>query len=72
MGYWRRLKGYRHWREAVVPMLYNEQTGEVRKFLAATGRPEGDWVLRRPLTLSESSKPLYLNIRLTQANRSVK
>jgi len=69
MGYWRRLKGYRHWREAVVPMLYNEQTGEVRKFLAATGRPEGDWVLRRPLTLSESSKPLYLNIRLTSSKQ---
>jgi hypothetical protein len=44
-------------------MLYNEQTGELRRFIPTTRAPEGKWMLRRPLTLSESSKPLFLTIR---------
>ncbi len=28
-------------------------------------QPEGRWLLRRPLTLPESSKPLFLTIRLS-------
>jgi hypothetical protein len=50
-----------------MPVLLNKQTGELRQFTPAAGKleGEGEWLLRRPLTLPESSKPLFFTIRLT-------
>jgi hypothetical protein len=67
---WRKLKSYRRWRNTDMPILFNEQTGELRSFTAAIEQPEGPWLLRRPLTLSESSKPLFLTIRLSSHKSS--
>ena len=66
VNHWRRLKKYRQWRDSDMPVLLNEQTGELRRLSsAAPDELEGRWLLRRPLTLPESSKPLFLTIRLS-------
>jgi hypothetical protein len=57
--HWRRLRSYRQWRDTDMPVLLNEQTGELRRLTAVPGKLEGRWLLRRPLTLPESSKPLF-------------
>ncbi|MGH7230168.1 MAG: hypothetical protein ACREJU_02265 [Nitrospiraceae bacterium] len=62
--HWRKLKSYRQWRKTDMPILFNEQTGELRSFTAAIEQPEGRWLLRRPLTLPESSRPLFFTIRI--------
>jgi hypothetical protein len=63
--HWRRLRSYRQWRDTDMPVLLNEQTGELRRLTAVPGKLEGRWLLRRPLTLPESSKPLFFTIRLS-------
>ena len=65
--HWRKLKSYRRWRNTDMPILFNEHTGELRSFTAAVEQPQGQWLLRRPLTLPESSKPLFFTIRINTA-----
>jgi len=45
-------------------MLLNADTGEVIPFSSYTVPLSGKWKIRRPLTLSESTLPLYLEFPL--------
>jgi len=45
-------------------MLLNADTGELIPFSSYTAPPNGKWMLRRPLSLSESTRPLFLEVRL--------
>ena len=45
-------------------MLLNAGTGEVIPFSNDTTPTKGKWVLRRPLTLPESTLPLFLEVPL--------
>jgi len=74
---WRRFSTFRHWKQATTPMLLNTETGELVPFTGLT-RPgvepkslslskrhhlTGNWVLRRRLTLPESTRPLFLTVQ---------
>lgn len=61
---WRRLRNFLRWKKATTPMLLNPDTGELIPFSAYTAPPGGKWMLRRPLTLSESTLPLFLEAPL--------
>jgi hypothetical protein len=61
---WPRLRNFLRWKKATTPMLLNTDTGELIPFSSYTALPTGKWMLRRPLTLSESTLPLFLEVRL--------
>ncbi|MEP6959832.1 MAG: hypothetical protein ABI980_13975 [Nitrospirota bacterium] len=61
---WRRLWNFQRWKKATTPMLINAGTGEVIPFSSDTAPTNGKWVLRRPLTLPESTLPLFLEVPL--------
>lgn len=44
-------------------MLLNAETGELISFSTYTAPPDGEWMLRRPLTLPDSPVPLFLEVR---------
>lgn len=53
-------------------MLLNADTGEVIPFSSYTVPPSGKWKIRRPLTLSESTLPLYLEFPLIPGGIAVR
>jgi len=61
---WRRLRSFLRWKKATTPMLRNTDTGELISFASYTALPTGKWRLRRPLTLPESTLPLFLEAAL--------
>jgi hypothetical protein len=61
---WRRMRNFLRWKKATTPMLLNADTGELIPFSSYTALPTGKWMLRRPLTLSESTLPLFLETPL--------
>lgn len=61
---WRRLWNFQRWKKATTPMLLNAGTGEVIPFSSDSAPTNGKWVLRRPLTLPESTLPLFLEVPL--------
>lgn len=62
---WRRLRNFRRWKKATIPMLLNADTGELIPFsIYTTALPTGKWMLRRPLTLPGSTLPLFLETPL--------
>jgi hypothetical protein len=61
---WRRLANYLRWRRAVIPVLLNLETGELLEVKPFVRLPKGTWLLRRPLTLPESSMTLFLGARV--------
>jgi hypothetical protein len=71
-GVWRRLRNFQRWKKATTPMLRNAGTGEVIPFSSDTAPTKGTWVLRRPLTLPESTLHLFLEVPLTSSHTTVK
>jgi len=69
---WRRLRNFLRWKKATTPMLLNADTGELIPFSSYTAPPRGKWMLRRPLTLSESTLPLFLEVRLIPGGIAVR
>jgi len=69
---WRRLRNFQRWKKATTPMLLNAGTGEVIPFSSDSTPTKGKWVLRRPLTLPESTLPLFLEVPLTSGRTAVK
>lgn len=53
-------------------MLLNADTGELIPFSNYTAPPKGKWMLRRPLTLSESTLPLFLEAPLIPSGPAVR
>lgn len=66
---WKRLRNFLRWKKTTVPMLLNRDTGEVMPLTGYGAPPRGKWMLRRPLTLPESTLPLYLETPLTKGRR---
>jgi hypothetical protein len=62
---WRRFGNYLRWRLAKTPVLLNLDTGELVQFTSPARVPTGTWLLRRPLTLPESTMPLFLGARVS-------
>ena len=60
---WRRFSTFWHWKQATIPMLLNTETGELVPFTGFSRPPTGNWVLRRRLTLPESTRPLFLTVQ---------
>jgi hypothetical protein len=69
---WRRLRNFQRWKKATTPMLLNAGTGEVIPFSNDTAPTKGKWVLRRPLTLPESTLPLFLEVPLISGATAVR
>ncbi len=69
-GTWRRLRNFFRWKKATTPMLLNPDTGELMPLSGYTAPPKGKWVLRRPLTLPESTLPLFLETPLTRGRQT--
>src|SRR5262249_62019135 len=69
---WRRLRNFLRWKKATTPMLLNAETGEEIPFSSYTVPPSGKWKIRRPLTLSESTLPLYLEFPLIPGGVAVR
>jgi len=69
---WRRLRNFLRWKKATTPMLLNADTGELIPFSSYTVPPSGKWKIRRPLTLSESTLPLYLEFPLIPGGVAVR
>jgi len=53
-------------------MLLNAGTGEVIPFSSDTAPTKGKWVLRRPLTLPESTLPLFLEVPIISGGTAVR
>lgn len=68
---WRRLRNFQRWKKATTPMLLNAGTGEVIPFCSDIAPTKGKWVLRRPLTLPESTLPLFLEVPLISDRTAV-
>ena len=64
---WRRMWNFQRWKKATTPMLLNAGTGEIIPFSIDTAPTKGKWVLRRPLTLPESTLSLFLEVPLSSA-----
>jgi hypothetical protein len=63
---WPIFRAYRNkWKRATTPVLLNTKTGELVGFDTYTTPRKGNWVLRRPLTLSGSTLPLFLTANLS-------
>jgi hypothetical protein len=58
---WLRILNYVRWRLSRTPVLLNARTWELLRFTTTTSAARGDWLLRRPLTLPESTTPLFLS-----------
>jgi hypothetical protein len=69
---WQRLRNFQRWKKATTPMLLNADTGELIPFSSYTAPPTGKWMLRRPLTLPESTLPLYLEAPLIPGGLAVR
>jgi hypothetical protein len=69
---WRRLRNFLRWKKATTPMLLNADTGELIPFSSYTTPPTGKWILRRPLTLPESTLPLFLEAPLIPGGLAVR
>ena len=69
---WRRMWNFQRWKKATTPMLLNAGTGEVIPFSIDNAPTKGMWVLRRPLTLPESTLSLFLEVPLISAGTTVK
>ena len=69
---WRRLRNFLRWKKATTPMLLNADTGELIPFSSYTAPPTGKWILRRPLTLPESTLPLFLETPLIPGGLAVR
>ena len=69
---WRRLRNFLRWKKSTTPMLLNADTGELIPFSSYTVPPTGKWRLRRPLTLSESTLPLFLEASLIPGGLAVR
>jgi len=69
---WRRLRNFLRWKKATTPMLLNADTGELIPFSSYSVPPSGKWKIRRPLTLSESTLPLYLEFPLIPGGVAVR
>ena len=69
---WRRMWNFQRWKKATTPMLLNAGTGEVIPFSIDNAPTKGTWVLRRPLTLPESTLSLFLEVPLISAGTTVK
>lgn len=61
---WRRFSTFRHWKQATTPMLLNIETGELVPCTGFSRPAKGTWVLRRRLTLPESTRPLFLTVQI--------
>jgi len=68
---WRRLWNFQRWKKATTPMLLNAGTGEVIPFSSDVAPANGKWVLRRPLTLPESTIHLFLELPLVPGGVSM-
>ena len=68
-GMWRRLWTHQPCADFTKPILINPRTGERIAFTDSMEPPNGKWVLRRPLTLPESTSPLFI-ISLLNRDRS--
>jgi hypothetical protein len=62
---WVRFANYLQWRFAETPVLLNRDTWELRHVSFPRNLPKGTWLLRRPLTLPESTMPLFLDTRVS-------
>ena len=69
---WRRVQNFQRWKKTTIPLLLNVDTGEVLPFSSYTAPPSGKWMLRRPLTLPESTLPLFLETPLIPRGLAVK
>ncbi len=65
---WRIFRAYRKWKQATTPVLLNTETGELVGFDTYTMPRKGTWLLRRPLTLSGSTLPLFLTAKLSKGD----
>ena len=64
---WRQLtrwKSWHRWKGSQGPVGLNEETGEVVRLTDYAELPGGHWLLKRPLTLPESTQALYLISRI--------
>ena len=62
---WLRFVNYLRWRVAKTPVLLNPDTWELLHVSSLRNLPKGTWLLRRPLTLPESTMPLFLGARVS-------
>jgi hypothetical protein len=62
---WLRFANYLRWRLAETPVLLNPDTWELLHIHSPWNLPKGTWLLRRPLTLPESTMPLFLGARVS-------
>jgi hypothetical protein len=62
---WLRFTNYLRWRLAETPVLLNPETWELLDVNLPRNLPKGTWLLRRPLTLPESTMPLFLGARVS-------
>jgi hypothetical protein len=58
---WLRILNYVRWRLSRTPVLLNTRTWELLRFTTTTSAAPGEWLLRRPLTLPESTNALFLS-----------
>jgi hypothetical protein len=58
------FRNYRRWRKASSPLLLNTKTGEVLPFSPFKKPPSGKWLLRQPISLPESSLPLFITVEV--------
>ncbi|WP_447978452.1 hypothetical protein [Candidatus Nitrospira bockiana] len=60
----RKLLAVRAWKKTASDLLLNEETNELQRWNMWGELPSGPWLLKRTLTLPESTQPLYLAIRI--------
>ena len=63
---WQRWKNWLEWRKMHSPVVFNEDTGEVSRLTSYAELPGGHWLMKRPLSLPESYKPLYVVARIAK------
>ena len=61
---WWRVANYLRWRFARTPVLLNARTWELMYFSTIPHAVPGEWRLRRPLTLPESTNRVFLDARI--------
>jgi len=64
MGKWLRIANYLRWRFATSPVLLHPETWHVRPVCGLADLPKGEWLLRRPLVLPASTRPMFIGGRI--------
>lgn len=64
MGKWFRIVNYLRWRFATSPVLLHLETWQLRPVRSVADLPKGEWLLRRPLVLPASTRPMFIGARV--------